>query len=94
MFQLFGSVRNKKRKLNTNGIGLGLVISKLIVNQFFGEISFTSKYKKGTTFTYTFELQNITEQHILEEREFKQVEKSNNIINKKKVLKNMTSIIS
>ena len=41
--------------MNVDGIGLGLVISKMIVNKFNGEINFMSKYKKGSTFFFTFE---------------------------------------
>ena len=40
-----------------NGIGLGLVISKLIVGKFNGFINFISKYGKGTTFYFTFRLE-------------------------------------
>ena len=54
LFKLFGSIKDEKKQLNTNGIGLGLVISKLIVNKFNGYIDFLSKYKKGSTFFYTF----------------------------------------
>ena len=39
-----------------NGIGLGLVICKLIVTKFNGEINFISEYGKGTTFYFTFEV--------------------------------------
>ena len=42
--------------MNTNGIGLGLVISDMIVNQFNGKISFESKEDQGSTFTFTFKL--------------------------------------
>ena len=31
LFKMFGSVKDEKRKINTQGIGLGLVICKLIV---------------------------------------------------------------
>lgn len=31
LFQLFGSIKDEKKQINTKGIGLGLVISKLIV---------------------------------------------------------------
>jgi len=31
LFKLFGSIKDEKKKINTQGIGLGLVISKLIV---------------------------------------------------------------
>jgi len=42
--------------MNTNGIGLGLVISDQIVSQFEGSISFKSEFGVGSTFTYTFKL--------------------------------------
>lgn len=42
---MFGSIKDQKRKINTNGIGLGLVISKMLVTKFDGEIDFQSKYK-------------------------------------------------
>jgi nitrogen-specific signal transduction histidine kinase len=38
------------------GVGLGLVICKLIVNKFDGQIDFISKYKVGSTFFFTFEV--------------------------------------
>jgi signal transduction histidine kinase len=56
LFKLFGTFKDEKKKLNTNGIGLGLVISKLIVNKFDGYIDFISKYKKGSTFFYSFQI--------------------------------------
>ena len=31
LFKLFGSIKDEEKKINTQGIGLGLVISKLIV---------------------------------------------------------------
>jgi hypothetical protein len=40
--------------MNINGIGLGLVISENIVKQFNGEISFESEPRVGSTFTFTF----------------------------------------
>ena len=55
IFKLFGSIKDKKNKINVGGIGLGLVISKMIVNKFNGQIDFTSLYKKGTTFYFSFE---------------------------------------
>ena len=47
IFKLFGSHINEKKKLNTDGIGLGLMICKMIVEKFDGSINFASKYKKG-----------------------------------------------
>jgi two-component system sensor histidine kinase VicK len=54
LFKLFGSIKNERSKFNINGIGLGLVISKMIVEKFGGHIDFFSKYKRGTVFYYTF----------------------------------------
>jgi len=42
LFKLFGSIKNEKKKINTQGIGLGLLISKLIVEKFNGKIDFIS----------------------------------------------------
>ena len=56
MFKLFGFVKDKK-ELNSNGIGLGLMISDLIVTKFNGEISLQSEYNKGSTFTFTFKVE-------------------------------------
>ena len=42
--------------MNTNGIGLGLVISKNIVTQFNGVIDFNSIPDVGSTFTFTIQL--------------------------------------
>ena len=55
IFKLFGSIKDEKNKINVGGIGLGLVISKMIVNKFNGQIDFASIYKEGTTFYFTFE---------------------------------------
>ena len=40
--------------MNRNGIGLGLVISEKIVQKFNGDISFQSKLNEGSTFKFTF----------------------------------------
>ena len=56
MFQMFGTIKHEKKGINTKGIGLGLCISKLIVEKFEGKINFFSKYKKGTTFFCGFEV--------------------------------------
>ena len=42
--------------MNTNGIGLGLVISDQIVTQFEGRITCKSKPDEGSTFIFTFKL--------------------------------------
>ena len=42
LFKLFGSIKNQKKNINTQCIGLGLVISKIIVEKFNGKIDFIS----------------------------------------------------
>jgi signal transduction histidine kinase len=42
--------------MNSNGIGLGLHICKLIANQFGGEIACKSEWGKGTSFVFYFAL--------------------------------------
>ena len=56
---MFCSYSDEKKQINTSGIGLGLVISKLLVNKFEGKIDFKSKYKKGSTFYFTFQTEPI-----------------------------------
>ena len=56
IFKLFSSIKDEKKKLNVGGIGLGLVISKMIVEKFNGHIDFISKYEEGSTFYFTFEI--------------------------------------
>ena len=60
---MFGSIKNEK--FNVKGIGLGLVISKMIVNKFGGEIDFVSKFKRGTTFFYTFILEEFKDEELM-----------------------------
>ena len=53
LFKLFGFVQTTQA-VNTKGIGLGLVISKKIVEMYDGNIGFKSKWGVGSTFGYTF----------------------------------------
>ena len=57
LFKLFGFIKDTNA-MNTNGIGLGLVISENIVHKFEGKIYFDSVPEKGSTFTFTFKLSN------------------------------------
>lgn len=52
LFKLFGCLQNT-RQMNTQGIGLGLVISENIVKAFGGRIGVKSKYNKGTKFAFS-----------------------------------------
>jgi signal transduction histidine kinase len=58
IFHLFGFL-DSTRELNQRGVGLGLHISKKIVNQFDGEIIFESEWGKGTKFVFCIGLQGI-----------------------------------
>ena len=51
LFQLFGFI-NATEEINTQGIGLGLHISKHIVNHLGGEIVCKSTWGKGSTFIF------------------------------------------
>ena len=53
LFKLFGAIVDQENRININGIGLGLVISKLIVENFDGNIGFKSKYNHGSTCFFT-----------------------------------------
>lgn len=61
IFKLFGSVRDGN---NVKGIGLGLVISRMIVKKFQGDIKFNSKEKKGTVFCFKFLLEKMQDDHV------------------------------
>ena len=57
LFKLFGSVRwADMTGSNTSGIGLGLFMSRKLVEQFGGEIGFDSEPGKGSDFYFTFAL--------------------------------------
>ena len=53
LFKLFGRI-NATHKINTKGIGLGLVISKMISEEFGGMVSLRSKYGYGSVFQSSF----------------------------------------
>ena len=56
LFKLFGFLA-ETQKMNKNGVGLGLVIAKDICQAFNGTISVDSEVGTGSTFTYTFPLE-------------------------------------
>ena len=51
LFKLFGFLEASK-KINSKGIGLGLMISKKITKIFDGDIICRSEFGKGSTFTF------------------------------------------
>ena len=68
LFKQFSSFKDPSRNINTRGIGLGLVICKMLVEQFQGTINFKSKYKEGSVFFYTFETWSYNERELAEMR--------------------------
>ena len=58
LFKMFGFLE-ETQKLNKNGIGLGLVISKNIVESFGGKIWVESEMGVGSVFQYFFELESM-----------------------------------
>ena len=56
LFKLYGFLEASE-KVNAKGIGLGLFISKKIVNKFGGGIRVRSRLGVGTEFTFTFPLE-------------------------------------
>ena len=55
LFRLFGYLDSTK-EMNSNGIGLGLYITKMIVEQFGGTVGVDSAIGRGSTFHMQFEL--------------------------------------
>mgnify|MGYP002637249524 CR=1 FL=1 len=61
LFKLFGFLEDTKKQ-NKNGVGLGLAISKQIVEQFEGSITVDSEVGRGSTFTFRFKIYPLEEQ--------------------------------
>jgi signal transduction histidine kinase len=55
LFKLFGFI-DESKKVNQNGIGLGLYITKKIVEEFGGTVNVTSTFGEGSTFSLAFKL--------------------------------------
>ena len=55
LFQLFGFL-NDTEKQNTNGIGLGLMISNKLVSEFGGKFTVNSDIGQGSEFSFTIKL--------------------------------------
>lgn len=56
LFKIFGCVQSIRNTMNTQGIGMGLHISKSIVEQFGGKVKVESEHGIGSTFSFTFKL--------------------------------------
>jgi signal transduction histidine kinase len=55
LFKLFGFIDETEHK-NTSGIGLGLMISDKLVNEFDGKFDLDSEEGVGSTFRFTIKL--------------------------------------
>ncbi len=58
LFKMFGTIE-RTRAVNTRGIGLGLSISKMICEEFGGQVGLYSKLKTGSAFVGSFEIDKI-----------------------------------
>lgn len=67
LFKLFGFL-DRTKELNTKGVGLGLHITKNIIQQFGGEIQCKSKWEHGTTFSFLIALNKTTNKEIKVQR--------------------------
>ena len=56
LFKLFGFLETSK-EINTKGIGLGLYISKKLIQKFGGDVHVESELGSGSKFTFTFQLE-------------------------------------
>ena len=77
MFKLFGTNVNSQSKVNVNGIGLGLMISKMIVENFDGVIDFASEFEKGSVFFFTFSTEKIESNDLTPKNLSKAIEQIN-----------------
>lgn len=57
LFKLFGFIDETVEK-NTNGIGLGLMISDKLVTEFDGKFDLVSEEGVGSTFSFTIKLES------------------------------------
>ncbi len=59
LFKLFGTIK-RTRSVNTRGVGLGLSISKMICEEFGGQVGLYSKLGRGSSFVASFQLQPLS----------------------------------
>jgi signal transduction histidine kinase len=58
---MFGFIEHVRDSMNTQGIGMGLYITKMLVEEFGGKVNVRSELGNGSTFSFTFKLsQNIS----------------------------------
>ena len=74
LFKLFGFLDSTKA-INTQGIGLGLHISKMIAMQFGGDIMVKSKWGFGSKFTFVLQLSEKQDSQTTFQRHFNPIKK-------------------
>ena len=57
LFKLFGFI-DKNKDQNTQGIGFGLAISKMLVEEFEGKLEYEENPSLGSTFKFSLKLEN------------------------------------
>ena len=62
LFKLFGTIDRTHNRVNLKGIGLGLVMCKMIVEKFDGGVHFESEQGHGSVFTFRFKLEKDTKE--------------------------------
>jgi two-component system, sensor histidine kinase ChiS len=88
LFKFFGTL-SKSRDINRGGMGLGLTISKMILQQLNGDITVKSEPKKGSIFTFRIP---ITEFKNSDEFLLRQKQMMNIILNNLKLSNHQKSI--
>ena len=58
LFKFFGKLQSSKN-INKGGMGLGLTISKMILQAMQGNIIVESRHKKGSKFTFKFKVERV-----------------------------------
>ena len=61
LFKFFGKL-SKSKAVNKGGMGLGLTISKMIVNQLGGEILVSSTFNQGSKFSFNIPIHDKEEE--------------------------------
>ena len=69
LFKLFGYLKETET-LNSQGVGLGLYITKMIVTAFGGQVGIRSAIGRGSTFQLSFKLSALNDESQTDEREF------------------------
>ena len=64
LFKLFGFIEEVRDSMNTQGIGMGLYISKQLVERFGGRVGVVSEPGNGSIFSFSFKLNENEEERV------------------------------